>query len=177
MLYAAPTDSEGKSARGIRCCEEAERISPDESHTLIGHLHKIKPQKQDGTDIREKTVFSKMGSSAYQAPSDPPRSNAKGDRISSLQRWFTLVENFMVSPSVENPELSSRPKIVHSLADVDEKCTSQAEAPYVLNAYCFPRKAMSKSAGREIVISTSCEEGAVLNAGADGNPFQTLASI
>ena len=38
-----------------------------------------------------------------------------------------LLKNFMVSPSVENPELSSRPKIVHSLADVDEKCTSQAE--------------------------------------------------
>ena len=41
--------------------------------------------------------------------------------------WFMLLKNFMVSPSMENPELSSRPKIVHSLADVDEKYTSQAE--------------------------------------------------
>ena len=41
--------------------------------------------------------------------------------------WLMLLKNFMVSPSVENPELSSKPKIVHSLADVDEKCTSQAE--------------------------------------------------
>ena len=34
------------------------QVSPDESHTLIGQLHKTKPQKQDGTDVPEKTVFS-----------------------------------------------------------------------------------------------------------------------
>lgn len=41
--------------------------------------------------------------------------------------WFMLLKNFMVIPSMENPELSLRPKIVHSLADMDKKHTSQAE--------------------------------------------------
>ena len=41
--------------------------------------------------------------------------------------WFMLLKNFIVSPSMENPELSSRPKIVHSLADMDKKYTSKAD--------------------------------------------------
>lgn len=44
------------------------KLSPDESQALTFHLHQIKPQKQDGTDIPEKKVFSVSGIKPEQSP-------------------------------------------------------------------------------------------------------------
>ncbi|MXQ89713.1 hypothetical protein E5288_WYG011555 [Bos mutus] len=107
MLCTVGTDSKGKSARGIQCCEEAERVSLQQAapgpldlstkqdvvwrRFLENTIHLLHFQKfstpGDRLKWKAKNLLPyRMGSSIYQASTDPPRSNAKGDRISSLQR-------------------------------------------------------------------------------------------